>query len=106
MRCAIPFFPGGNILQAKIRGQINNADTCIQQGLHLMHRDRIGRGKKYQIAVSISIDIRCTELEIYQTSMDVYVIELLSNPTSLPTPFSIPLVFPLVPSSTPTTRVR
>ncbi len=47
---AIPFFPYRNVLQTKVRSQIDYLCTRIQQLPNLLHRDAVRGRKEHQIA--------------------------------------------------------
>src|SRR3954470_4990336 len=50
MTYAIPLFPFGNVLDAKVCGKINYANACFNELRRLCHRYSVWRGKKHDIA--------------------------------------------------------
>ena len=64
MAHSIPLLPDGNILDAKIRRQIDDAHAGVEQGASLGHRNAIRRGEENQVTPTQRVDIRLGEEQI------------------------------------------
>ena len=61
---AIPLLPHGNILDAKIRRQIDHAHTGCEQFTRLLHGNAIGRRKKHHVAIFQTCILRLAEFQV------------------------------------------
>ena len=68
MVCAVPFFPGRDVLDPEIRGQVNKPDAGGKQIRCLGHRGGIWRCKKHEITVPVGIQGGFTEFQIDQAT--------------------------------------
>ncbi len=68
MAHAIPFFPRSNVLQTKVRSEIDHLDTLIQQRANLLHRNTVRGGKEHQITFLELRLVRMSERQIHITA--------------------------------------